>query len=134
VRTPGTTVVCSIAAAYVVAGVLLDYSYSQSTPGAIPTRGTVVDFMRRNSKQVYSVFEFRDLDGKRHRVVNSTQQAVFRFAAGDAVAIAYSRTDPEKARIDTSWFDHRWVIAGVIVGLTLCGGAFSRGAGTRVGS
>src|SRR3974390_3683456 len=105
--TAGTTVACFIAAAGVVAGALLDHSYSHSTPGAVRTEGTVVDFVRRNSRQVYPVFEFRDLDGKLHRVVNSTQQAVFRFASGDPVAVAYSGTDPEIARIDTLWFDHR---------------------------
>jgi hypothetical protein len=116
-------VACLIAAACLVAGVLLDYSYARSTPGAVRIQGTVVDFVRRNSRQVYPVFEFKDLDGKAHRVVNSTQQVIVRFAAGDAVPIAYSRTDPERARIDTLWFDHRWMIAAVIVALTVFGSA-----------
>jgi translation initiation factor IF-1 len=116
-------VACLVAAACLVAGVLLDHAYARSTPGAVETQGTIVDFVRRNSRQVYPVFEFQDLEGKTHRVVNSTQQAVVRFAAGDAVAIAYSRMDPERARIDTLWFDHRWIIAAVIVALTVFGGA-----------
>ena len=117
-------VACLIAAACLVAGVLLDYSYARSTPGAVRIQGTVVDFVRRNSRQVYPVFEFQDLEGKTHRVVNSTQQVMVRFAARDAVAIAYSRTDPERARIDTLWFDHRWMIAAVAVALTVFAGAF----------
>jgi hypothetical protein len=116
-------VACLVAAACLVAGVLLDHAYARSTPGAVASQGTIVDFVRRNSRQVYPVFEFQDLEGKTHRVVNSTQQAVVRFAAGDAVAIAYSRMDPERARIDTLWFDHRWIIAAVIVALTVFGGA-----------
>jgi len=92
-----------VAAACLVAGVLLDHAYARSTPGAVQTHGTVVDFVRRNSRQVYPVFEFQDLDGKMHRVVNSTQQSIVRFAAGDAVPIAYSRTDPEPAQIDTHY-------------------------------
>jgi len=112
-----------VAVACLVAGVLLDYAYARSTPEAVRTQGTVVDFVRRNSRQVYPVFEFRDPDGKTHRVVNSTQQAVVRLAAGDTVAIAYSRTEPERARIDTLWFDHRWMIAAVIVALTVFVGA-----------
>jgi hypothetical protein len=112
-----------VAAACLVAGVLIDYAYARSTTGAVRTQGTVVDFVRRNSRQVYPVFEFKDSDGKVHRVVNSTQQVIVRFAAGDAVPIAYSRTDPERARIDTLWFDHRWMIAAVIVALTVFGSA-----------
>jgi len=27
--------------------------------------------------------------------------------------------DPERARIDTPWFSHRWVIGGIIVGLAI---------------
>jgi hypothetical protein len=121
-------VACLVAAACLLAGVLFDHAYTRSTPGAVPAQGTVVDFVRRNSKQVYPVFAFQDLDGKTHRVVNSTQQALFRFAAGDAVAIAYSRADPERARIDTFWFDHRWVSAALIVVVTVLGGALRQGA------
>ena len=111
-----------VAAVCLLAGVLLDHAYARSTPGAIRTEGTIVDFVRRNSRQVYPVFEFQDLEGKTHRVVNSTQQVMVRFAARDAVAIAYSRTDPERARIDTLWFDHRWMIAAVAVALTVFAG------------
>ncbi|HUN26443.1 MAG TPA: DUF3592 domain-containing protein [Steroidobacteraceae bacterium] len=121
-------VACLIAAACLFAAALFDHAYTRSTPGAVLTEGTVVDFVRRNSKQVYPVFEFQDLDGRTHHVVNSTQQALFRFVAGDAVAIAYSRADPERARIDTFWFDHRWVSAALIVVITVLGGAFRKGA------
>ena len=121
-------VACLVAAACLFAAALLDHAYTRSTPEAVPARGTVVDFVRRNSKQLYPVFEFQDLDGKTHRVVNSTQQALFRFAAGDPVAIAYSRADPERARIDTFWFDHRWVSAALIIVVTVLGGAFRQGA------
>jgi hypothetical protein len=38
---------------------------------------------------------------------------------GDSVPIAYSRIDPERARIDTLWFSHRWAIGGIIVGLAI---------------
>ena len=33
--------------------------------------------------------------------------------------LARSRIDPERARIDTLWFNHRWVIGGIIVGLAI---------------
>ena len=112
-----------IAVACLLGGALLDHAYARSTPGAIRTQGTVVDFVRRNSRQVYPVFEFQDLEGKMHRVVNSTQQALARFAAGDPVQVAYSRANPELARIDTVWFDHRWTMAAVIVAITVFGGA-----------
>jgi hypothetical protein len=119
-----------IAVASLICGVLLDYSYARSTPAPERTQGTVVDFVRRNSRQVYPVFEFRDLDGKLHRVVNATQQAVVRLAAGDTVEIAYSRSDPERARVDTLWFDHRWMIAGLVVALTVFVGALRAGSTT----
>jgi hypothetical protein len=112
-----------VTAACLLAGILLDHAYARSTPGALHTQGTIVDFVRRNSRQVYPVFEFQDLEGRTHRVVNSTQQAVIRFAVHDAVAIAYTGADPERARIDTLWFDHRWVIAAVIVAFTVLIGA-----------
>jgi hypothetical protein len=72
-----------------------------------------------HSRQVYPVFEFKDADGMPHRVVNTTQQAIARFSRGDSVPIAYSRIDPERARIDTPWFSHRWVIGGIIVGVAI---------------
>ena len=63
-----------------------------------------------------------------HRVVNSTQQAIARFSRGDSVPIAYSRIDPERARIDTLWFNHRWrQLAGIIVGLAIVVRALARG-------
>jgi hypothetical protein len=64
-------------------------------------------------------YEFKDANGMLHRLVNSTQQAIARFPRGDSVPVAYSRIDPERARIDTLWFNHRWVIGGIIVGLSI---------------
>jgi hypothetical protein len=119
-----------VAAACLISGTLFDLAYTRSTPGGIQTQATIVDFVRRNSRQVYPVFEFHDLDGNTHRVVNSTQQALFRFGTGDSVAIAYSPSNPILARIDTFWFDHRWLIAAVFVVLTALGGALSRATAT----
>jgi hypothetical protein len=48
------------------------------------------------------------------------------LATGDAVPIAYSQSDPQRARIDTFWFNHRWVMGGFIVALTLLFGALIR--------
>ncbi len=52
---------------------------------------------------------FRALDAafRLHHVVNSSQQAIVRLATGDAVPIAFSQSDPQRARIDTFWFNHR---------------------------
>jgi hypothetical protein len=115
-----------LAAIFVVGGVMLDSGYQRSTPEPAYVQGTVVGFERPHAKQVYPIFEFKDSDGRLHRVVNPSQQAVVRLAAGDAVPIAYSQSDPQKARIDTFWFDHRWVMGGLIVALTLVFGALLR--------
>jgi hypothetical protein len=117
----------ALAACFVLAGVLLDRSYQRSTPDALQAQGTIVDFDRRHSRQVYPVFEFKDTAGTTHRVVNSTQKGFAPFSRGDSVPIAYSRSDPERARIDTLWFSHRWVIGGIIVGLTICISALAAG-------
>jgi hypothetical protein len=109
----------ALAACFILAGALLDGGYRRSTPGSLQAQGTIVDFERRHSRQVYPVFEFKDADGVPHRAVNSTQQAFARFSKGDSVPIAYSSTDPQRARIDTLWFSHRWVIGGIIVGLAM---------------
>jgi hypothetical protein len=109
----------ALAACFILAGALLDGGYQRSTPGSLQAQGTIVDFDRGHSRQVYPVFEFKDADGMPHRVVNSTQQSIARFSRGDSVPIAYSRIDPERARIDTLWFNHRWVISGIIVGLAI---------------
>lgn len=98
-----------------VAGIGMDVAYQRSTPDPVHAQGTIVDFERRHSKQVYPVFEFQDAAGRQHRVVSTTQQIMSRFAAGDQVPIAYSKYDPAKARIDTLWFDHRWLIGALIV-------------------
>jgi Protein of unknown function (DUF3592) len=108
-----------LAACFILAGALLDGGYQRSTPGSLRAQGTIVDFERVHSRQVYPVFEFQDADGMPHRVVNSTQQAILRFSRGDSVPIAYSRIDPERARIDTLWFNHRWLTGGIIVGLSI---------------
>jgi hypothetical protein len=109
----------ALAACFILAGALLDGSYQRSTPGSLQAQGTIVDFERGHSRQVYPVLEFKEADGTLHRVVNSTQQAIARFSRGDSVPIAYSSLDPERARIDTLWFSHRWVIGGIIVGLAI---------------
>jgi hypothetical protein len=116
----------ALAAIFVLAGVILDSNYQRSTPEPIFLQATVVGFDRPQRKQVYPIFEFKDADGRLHRVVNSTQQAIVRLTTGDAVAIAYSRSDPQRARIDTFWFSHRWLIGGLIVALTLMFGALMR--------
>lgn len=119
-----------LAACFILAGALLDHGYQRSTPDALQAQGIVVDFVRKHSRQVYPVFEFKDADGAMHRVVNSTQQAMVRFSTGDSVPIAYSRIDPERARIDTPWFNHRWLIGGIIVGLAVAVRALA-GAGLK---
>jgi hypothetical protein len=115
----------ALAALFVIAGALIDSGYQRSTPEAAYVQGTVVGFDRPHARQVYPIFEFTDDSGHLHRVVNSSQQAFFRFASGDAVPIAYSRLDPQRARIDTLWFDHRWVIGALFVALTLVIGALA---------
>ncbi len=113
----------AIAVIFVLAGMLIDRNYQRSTPEAAYVQGIVVGFERPHPRQVYPIFEFADANGQKHRVVNSSQQSIVRFATGDAVSIAYSRSDPERARIDTLWFNHRWMIGGIFVALALVFGA-----------
>jgi hypothetical protein len=120
-----------LAAAFIVAGISLDMSYQHLTPNAKYVQGTVVDFQRPHRKQVYPILEFTDDSGKQHRVVNPTQQGIVKFTAGDAVPVAYSREDPDKARIDTPWFNHRWLLAALIVALTTIAGAVFRTRGPQ---
>src|ERR1700691_2552151 len=98
-------------AIFVLAGLLLDSTYQRSTPEAVYVQGTVVGFERPHPRQVYPIFEFTDDYGRLHHVVNSSQQAIVRFSAGDALSIAYSRLDPQRARIDTLWLNHSWALA-----------------------
>jgi translation initiation factor IF-1 len=115
-----------VAAIFMLTGTLIDCSYQRSTPDAVFVQGTVVGFDRPHAKQVYPIFEFSDPDGRVHRVVNSSQQSIVRFSTGDAVSIASSRFDPQRARIDTLWFNHRWVIGGAFVALALVFGALKQ--------
>jgi hypothetical protein len=62
----------ALAACFILAGALLDGGYQRSTPDSLQAQGTIVDFKRGHSRQVYPVFEFKDADGMPHRVVNST--------------------------------------------------------------
>ena len=113
-------------AVILLAGMLIDRSYQRSIPDPAYVQGIVVGFDRPHARQVYPIFEFSDANGRVHRVVNSSQQSIVRFATGDAVSIAYSRFDPQRARIDTLWFNHRWVIGGVFVALALVFGALKQ--------
>ena len=117
----------TVAAMVMLAGMLIDCSYQRSTPDAAYVQGIVVGFDRPHARQVYPIFEFSDANGGVHRVVNSSQQSIVRFATGDVVSIAYSRFDPQRARIDTLWFNHRWVIGGLFVALALVFGALNQG-------
>lgn len=110
----------------VLAGVMLDSNYQRSTPDPMYVQGTVVGFERLHTRQVYPIFVFKDSGDQQHRVVNASQQAIIRLTTGDAVPIAYSQSDPQRARIDTFWFDHRWVVAALVVALTLVVGALAR--------
>jgi hypothetical protein len=116
----------AMAVIFVLAGMQIDRSYQRSTPEAVYVQGTVIGFERPHRRQVYPIFEFTDENGQVHHVVNSSQQAIVRFASGDAVPVAYSRLDPQRARIDTLWFNHRWVLAALILALTLVFGALTR--------
>lgn len=119
-----------LAVIFVLAGVMLDSNYQRSTPAPIYIQAAVVDFYRPHRRQVYPIFEFKDAEGRLHRVVNSTQQAIVRLTTGDTVPIAYARSDPERARIDTFWFNHRWLVGGCVVALTLALGALMRNQST----
>ena len=121
-----STIYLALAAGFILVGVLLDGAYQRSTPDALYAQGTIVDFDRRHSKQVYPVFEFKDVNGGQHQVTSSAQQSIFRLSAGASVPIAYSRADPQRARIDTLWFSHRWTIGAVIVALSMGIGALTR--------
>ena len=125
------TIVLVLAACFTLAGALLDGGYRRLTPDSMQAQGTIVDFERRNSREVYPVFEFKDADGTPHRVVNSTQQVIARFSSGDTVPIAYSCIDPQRARIDTLWFNHRWAIGGIFVGLAIVLRALTGGGLTK---
>jgi translation initiation factor IF-1 len=116
----------AMAVIFVLVGMQIDRGYQRSTPEAVYVRGTVIGFERPHRRQVYPIFEFTDENGQVHHVVNSSQQAIVRFATGDAVPVAYSRLDPQRARIDTLWFNHRWAFGGLIVALTLVFGALTR--------
>ena len=119
-------------AVFLIAGIFLDFAYRRSTPKPLQVQGTIVDFDRQHSKQVYPVFEFQDVAGQRYRVVSASQQWLLRFSTGDQVPIVYSKDDPEKARIDTFWFDHRWLISALIVAITVII-ARLRGRGSQSG-
>jgi translation initiation factor IF-1 len=116
----------AMAVIFLLAGMQIDRSYQRSTPEAVYVQGTVIGFERQHRRQVYPIFEFTDENGQVHHVVNSSQQGIVRFATGDAVPVAYSRLDPQRARIDTPWFNHRWVFGGLIVALTLVVGALTQ--------
>lgn len=108
-----------VSAVLLIAGIFLDFAYQRSTPNPVQVQGTIVDFDRQHSRQVYPVFEFQDVAGQRHRVVSATQQWILRFSTGDQVPIVYSKDNPEKARIDMFWVDHRWLIGAAIVAITV---------------
>jgi len=109
----------ALAAIFVLTGVMLDGRYRPSTPEPIHAQGTIVGFERSQAKQVYPIFEFADETGRVHRVTNSSRQAIVRFATGDSLPIVYSKSNPQLARIDTLWFNHRRAMGGFIVALTL---------------
>jgi hypothetical protein len=69
-----------------LAGALVDGGYQRSTPGSLQAQGTIVDFERGHSRQVY---------------------------------------------IDTLWFNHRWVIGGILVGLAIVSRALA-GTGLKL--
>ena len=117
----------AFAAIFVLAGLMFDRNYQRSTPEPLYAQGRVVGFERPHAKQVYPIFEFEDAGGRPHRVVNPSRQAIVRLATGDAVSIAYSQSDPQQARIDTFWFNHRWAMGGLIVAMSLVLGALMRG-------
>jgi len=123
-----STLPLAIAVIVVLVGMLIDGSYQRSTPESVRAQGTVIGFERPHRRQVYPIFEFTDSNGRVHRVVNSSQQAIVRFATGDTVPVAYSRLDPQRARIDTPWFNHRWAAGGLLVALSLVFGALTRRA------
>jgi hypothetical protein len=54
----------ALAACFILAGALLDGGYQRSTPDSLQAQGTIVDFERGHSRQVYPVFEFKDADGR----------------------------------------------------------------------
>jgi Protein of unknown function (DUF3592) len=111
---------------FIVLGILLDRSYQLSTPEPEFAQGKIVDFQRLHSKQVYPIFEFSDSEGKLHRVVSSAQQSLPRFVAGDLVPVAYSRANPENARINNFWFNNRWKVGALMVSLSFVVAAFTR--------
>jgi hypothetical protein len=76
----------ALAVIFFLAGVILDGNYQCSTPDPTSVQGTVIGFERPHPKQVFPIFEFKDIDGSLHRVVNPTRQAMARFTTGECRA------------------------------------------------
>ena len=127
------TVFAALAAGLVLLGAAIDGEYAGATPDAAHAQGRVVDFLRDHARslQPFPVVEFTDAQARTYRVVNPRSQRILRLALGDTVPVAYSRANPQQARIDTPWFSHRGVLAACAVAVALAVALALRGRSRR---
>jgi len=91
---------------------------------AIRTSGTVVENKATQKRRedgvgqdtlYYPIFEFADFQGIQRRVQGSTASSPPSFSIGAKVRVLYSRSDPERARIDS--FGNLWLLPLLASGL-----------------
>ncbi len=121
----------AVALCIVIGGAWFDSDYLATTPDPVRTQGKVVGFLRPAARQVHPIVQFTTPDGTIHRVTTPRPQRMVRYASGEDVQIAYARDNPERARIDTLWYDHSGLIVGLGVAATLLAGLVVRRKATR---
>ena len=92
----------------VFVGARLDARYAPIAADEIVTTARVVDVIGGSAadRPPLPVCEYSDEHGNLHHLISADPPRFPRLARGDSVSVAYSRAQPERARIATFWRSH----------------------------
>jgi len=105
----------------VFVGARLDARYAPIAADEIVTTARVVDVLGGSSagRLPLPVCEYADEHGNLHHLITTDPPRFPRLARGDSVPVAYSRAQPERARIATFWRSHGRALIATVLALLI---------------
>jgi hypothetical protein len=111
-----------------------DRRYTRVLPDALVTTGSIVAWSqnRATNRRFVPIVEFQDANGVSHRFANAAARPVLGFQLGSSVRVIYSVANPNSARIDHWWMNHKNTLIFGALGLMAVVASVTAGSMARL--
>jgi hypothetical protein len=115
-------------------GASRDQRYTRAMPDVKAAEGRIVAWSqnRATNRRFIPIVEFQDANGVSHRFANAAARPVLGFQIGSSVRVVYSTANPDTARIDHWWMNHKNTLIFGTIGLMAVVASVTAGSMTRM--